>query len=123
LGDERGMQFALVFMEACKGTLPNDPQKRPPLNIERLYMTGHGSAEYRGIDYAALLTPQTQPMPLSKTLDTALAPKYFALARGEEPSWTSSRLLRLAIWWIPAFGFLAVWIIHRLRKQRHQQAD
>lgn len=124
LGDEQQMQFALVFMEACKGTLPEDLKVWPPRNIGRLYMSGPEGADYRNINYAAVLADCSASKPLSQVLDAALAKKFFILVRAEPPSWTSSKPLRLLLWWLPLAAFLA-WVGYRYfrRKNRTQSSS
>ena len=119
MGDELGMQFALVFIEACKGTLPEDLKVRPPLNIRRLYMTGNGSADYRNLNYARLLAPKTPPMPLSQAIDAALSLKFPTLVRGDSPSERFSTAWRLVLYWLPLVVFL-VWISYRYCRRRRR---
>ncbi len=113
-GREEGMQFSLVFMEACDGVLGENVSVRPPENIRRLYMTGTEHTKFQNFDYAASLVPQTPPVPLSQCLDAILAPKYPVLVRGSSQGFP----WQLFLYWLPLVVLLSWLTVRRVRARR-----
>jgi len=116
VGWDQRMQFSLVFIQACDGVLGENVTVRPPDNIRRLYMTGTEKTKKRVDYYAAQITPQSPPIPLSQCLDGVLAQNFPVLIRGTSPNVP----VHLLVWWSPLLVLLSWLTVRRLRRRNRR---
>ena len=115
-GHRHGLQFNLVFMEACRGIFAPGEEQTLPTNVRLLYTSGNRSLQYSTLDYAALLSQVTTDRPFSAVLDECLLPRYMALYREPQPFW------RRWIWFVPLIAIL-LWIaLSRCASRRSRNA-
>ncbi len=92
---EGKIQFPLVFMEACRGTIAAGKEQSLPENVELLYTSGNRSLQYSTLDYDALFKQVAGGESLAAALDSFLKPRYMAFYRPEQPLW------KKLIWFAP----------------------
>jgi len=111
-GRRHGLQFSLVFMEACRGIFAPGEEQTLPTNVRLLYTSGNRSLQYSTLDYAALLSQIKPDRPFSAVLDEYLLPRYMALYRERQSLW------RKLIWFAPLAAILIwfAWVLLRRRQ-------
>jgi len=112
LGQEHGMQFDLVFMLACNGTL-DDVTIRPPKNVRKLYMTGPNKAAHGSLDYVDLLALYDGETPLADIFERELAPRFPVLVRGDGPPSYRRFPWHTPLYWLPLAFCLASFVWRR----------
>lgn len=113
-GEQQGMEFSLVFIEACQGTFEQPLAQQLPPNVRLLYASGNRYLQYQSLDYPRLLDRLDAQHSLSKILDEELTPRYLALYRAPEAPPTAWRWL----WCLP----LAAWLVWMFVQWRHSRA-
>lgn len=115
LGQEQGMQFALVFMLSCEGRL-DDVTVRPPKNAHKLYMTGSKKAALGSVDYANVLARHDGSMPLWQLFEEELASLFPELVRGHGSPNVRGTPWHTTGYWLPLTLWLTCWVWQRQRK-------
>ncbi|MDZ4820629.1 MAG: hypothetical protein SGJ20_16820 [Planctomycetota bacterium] len=101
-GEQYGMQFSLVFVEACQGTFELPMIQKLPQNVTLLYSSGDRFLQYQTLNYPELFSRVSKTRSFSAVLDDELKPKYLALYRAPNtPSYWS---------WL-GFGAVGIWLL------------
>lgn len=110
-GDELGMRFSLVFIEACRGIFEPGEEQRLPTNVQLLYTSGDRSLKYTTLDYPMLFAQVNDQTTLADAIDDFLGPRYMALYR--ESGWQWWNLL-----WFSPLAVMLLWMTARFRRSR-----
>ncbi len=107
-GRTEGMEFALVYIEACQGHFAEALKERLPANVRRAYVTA-GGAQYRNVDFERLFDRMAEGVPLADALEQQLADRQPGVMH--TPPWR--RWLWLGFW-LPLVAWL-VWLVFQRR--------
>jgi hypothetical protein len=110
LGNKIKMQFSLVVLETCKGTIEQPLVRELPENVDLFFSSGNRSLEFRSLPYAEIFSKVQSIEELIPAFDQYLKEDFLRIHRTSKlPIWT---------WVVPLiFVLLSQWLSMLWRKR------